>query len=212
MESEESPIFTSEHAGIFLSSAALVGATENTHLRLVLIRDLDPQYGPGSSSEPVAHFLLSSRSSDDNTGPAQKPSKPNAGKLLVFFPFSYRPIRLNLHRFTFGPCPSVHSTHQLNEDSARLNEIAVMHFLKTNALLEVVLFFGRDRSPSPICMVPCCRVYTTTRTIFGCPPPSWLKWACRPWSARHRPAQRTSASKKMRSRRSGRDRCPSLIS
>ena len=85
MESEESPIFTSEHAGIFISSAALVGATENTHLRLVLIRDLDPQYGPGSSSEPVAHFLLSSRSSDDNTGPAQKPSKPNAGKLLVFF-------------------------------------------------------------------------------------------------------------------------------
>ena len=87
-----------------------------------------------------------------------------------------------------------------------------MHFLKTYALHEVVLFFGRDRWPSPICMVPCCRVYTTTRTIFGCPPPSWLKWACRPWSARHRPAQRTSASKEMRSRRSGRNRCPSLIS
>ena len=61
MESEESPIFTSEHAGIFISSADPVGATENTHLRLVLIRDLDPQYGPGSSSEPVAHFLLSGR-------------------------------------------------------------------------------------------------------------------------------------------------------
>ena len=64
MESEESPIFTSEHAGIFISSAALVDATENTHLRLVLIRDLDPQYGRGSSSEPVAHFLLGRR--DDN--------------------------------------------------------------------------------------------------------------------------------------------------
>ena len=88
MESEESPIFTSEHAGIFISSNALVGATENTHLRLVLIRDLDPQYGPGSSSEPVAHFLLSGRSSDDNTTPVQEPSKPNAGKCLVFF-FSF---------------------------------------------------------------------------------------------------------------------------
>ena len=97
MESEESPIFTSEHAGIFISSAALVGATENTHLRLVLIRDLDPQYGPGSSSEPVAHFLLSRRSSDDNTGPAQKPSKPNAGKLLVFFPFRVRDICMKKH-------------------------------------------------------------------------------------------------------------------
>ena len=45
------------------SPAALVGtsaagATENTHLRPVLLRDLDPQYGRGSSSEPVAHFLL----------------------------------------------------------------------------------------------------------------------------------------------------------
>ena len=68
MESEESPIFTSEHAGIFISSAALVGATENTHLRLVLIRDLDPQYGPGSSSEPVAHFSLGTTQwvGDDN--------------------------------------------------------------------------------------------------------------------------------------------------
>ena len=51
------------------SPAALVGtsaagATENTHLRPVLLRDLDPQYGRGSSSEPVAHFLLGRR--DDN--------------------------------------------------------------------------------------------------------------------------------------------------
>ena len=112
MESEESPIFTSEHAGIFISSAALVGATENTHLRLVLIRDLDPQYGPGSSSEPVAHFLLSSRSSDDNTGPAQKPSKPNAGKLLVFFSFQLQTNQIesaSIHLWPLSIC-SLHTS------------------------------------------------------------------------------------------------------
>ena len=49
-----------------LLSVPLWRATENTHLRLVLIRDLDPQYGPGSSSEPVAHFSLGRSFRDDN--------------------------------------------------------------------------------------------------------------------------------------------------
>ena len=49
-----------------LLSVPLWRATENTHLRPVLLRDLDPQYGPGSSSEPVAHFSLGRSFRDDN--------------------------------------------------------------------------------------------------------------------------------------------------
>ena len=115
------------------------------------------------------------------------PSRIQSGWNFMCFCFDYQISLISC------PCPFFYV----------LSEQCISQFRTVFGLRHSISFFAslsdNHRFGPPLSRTLGCAVYSGTGTIFGCPPPSWLKWACRPWSARHSPAQRTSPSEEMRS-------------